>query len=165
MLSKTLISENWSSSTIIHIGLEGLGDWRIGRLEDWRIGGLGGLEDWGIGGLGDWGIGGLNEWLYPTLCKNFFEQEWKMSLFLPWPRSVRRALALRHPFGLFLPWLGSIGSAMTIRQPSGLLLLSCLGISSSDTRQKQATTWPIYLGPPIFLQILNLLMSGYRDAD
>ena len=40
-----------------------------------------------------------------------------------------------------------------------VLLYCCIGISSGDTRQKQATTWPIYLGPPIFLQILNLLVS------
>ena len=32
-----------------------------------------------------------------------------------------------------------------------------IGISSGDTRQKQAATCPIYLGPPIFLQILDPL--------
>ena len=44
--------------------------------------------------------------------------------------------------------------------PFWLVVLYCnLGISSGNTRRKQATTWPIYLGPPIFLQILNLLIS------
>ena len=31
-----------------------------------------------------------------------------------------------------------------------VVVVLLLGISSGDTRQKQATTWPIYLGPPIF---------------
>ena len=31
-----------------------------------------------------------------------------------------------------------------------VVVLVFVGISSGDTRRKQATTWPIYLGPPIF---------------
>ena len=38
-----------------------------------------------------------------------------------------------------------------------VLVLVVLGISSSDTRRKQTTTWPIYPRPPIFLQILDPL--------
>ena len=36
-------------------------------------------------------------------------------------------------------------------------LVVVVGTSSGDTRQKQANTWPIYLGPPIFLKILDPL--------
>ena len=43
--------------------------------------------------------------------------------------------------------------------PFWLVVVLVVGISSGVMRQKQATTWPIYLGPPIFLQILSLLMS------
>ena len=58
----------------------------------------------------------------------------------------------------FLPWPRSVGSANTIRHPFGLLMLYCnVGISSGDTRRKQATT--IDFGTPIFLKILNLLIS------
>ena len=38
-----------------------------------------------------------------------------------------------------------------------VLVVLVLGISSGDTRRKQTTTWPIYLRPPIFLQILDPL--------
>ena len=46
-----------------------------------------------------------------------------------------------------------------------LLVVLVVGISSGDTRQKHATTYTIYFGPPIFLQILNFLLVTNRGAN
>ena len=40
-----------------------------------------------------------------------------------------------------------------------------VGISSGDTRQKQATTWPIYLGPHIFYRFWTPYKMTSRGTD